>query len=146
MTGKTLADQAVDLLCCHDWPGNVRELENLIWRLMVLVDDAVIEADDIRPFLAAEQSQTRPAETGSSLCADARRHIERYFSAHGGAAPPVGVHARIMAEVEKPLIEETLKITKGNQLRAAEILGLNRNTLRRKIRDLEITIIPTRGR
>ena len=144
MPVKKFTDDAIAALSGHSWPGNVRELENLIWRLVVLVDDAVIDIDHILPFLHDGPPQSH--EAGASLHADARRHIERYFSTHGDAVPPAGVYARIMTEVEKPLIEETLKMTKGNQLRAADILGLNRNTLRKKIRDLDIRLTPVRRR
>lgn len=145
MPAKKFTDDAMAMLSRHAWPGNVRELENLIWRLVVLIDDPVIEAGDIQPVLANLRTQPAAAEAGSNLQGDAQRHIKRYFSAHGDALPPAGVYHRILAEVEKPLIEETLKITRGNQLRAADILGLNRNTLRKKIRELEIDIsIPRR--
>lgn len=146
MPVKKLADDALDLLVARNWPGNIRELENLIWRLVVLVDDTVITAGDILPILEGEKQQSSPVSHGSSLYADARHHIERYFSAHDGDLPPSGVYARIMTEVEKPLLEETLKATGGNQLRAAELLGLNRNTIRKKIRDLNINLAPTKRR
>ena len=146
MPAKKLADDALDLLTAHHWPGNVRELENLILRLVVLIDHAVIEAGDIRPILGESAATSPSAEPGGTLYTDARGHIERYFQTHGDALPPAGVYSRIMIEVEKPLIEETLKATRGNQLRAAELLGLNRNTLRKKIRDLEINLTTSRRR
>ncbi|MGC6484889.1 MAG: nitrogen regulation protein NR(I) [Candidatus Puniceispirillales bacterium] len=146
MPAKKLADDALDVLVSLPWPGNVRELENLIWRLCVLVDDAVIDADHLRPILEDRRTQPESVEPGGSLYADARNHIERYFRTHADALPPAGVYARIMTEVEKPLLEETLKATGGNQLRAAELLGLNRNTLRKKIRELQINLAPTKRR
>ena len=66
------------------------------------------------------------------------QHIERYFAATGDASPVPGLHRRILAEIEKPLIMETLYHTVGNQIKAAHILGLNRNTLRKKIKELNI--------
>ena len=68
------------------------------------------------------------------------RIIDDYFVAHGNSLPPKGVYERVMREVEKPLIKRTLQATGGNQLRAAEVLGINRNTLRKKIRELEIEV------
>ena len=68
-------------------------------------------------------------------------HLERYFLAHGDGLPPAGLYARVLREVEKPLISMTLSATRGNQIRAAELLGLNRNTLRKKIRELEIPVV-----
>lgn len=63
----------------------------------------------------------------------ARRQLRRYFAAHGESLPPPGLYDRILREVERPLLEEALRATDGNQLRAAQLLGLNRNTLRKKL-------------
>ncbi|MFW6027256.1 MAG: helix-turn-helix domain-containing protein [bacterium] len=63
----------------------------------------------------------------------ARRQLRRYFAAHGDSLPPPGLYDRILREVERPLLEEALRATEGNQLRAAQLLGLNRNTLRKKL-------------
>lgn len=68
-------------------------------------------------------------------------HLGRYFAAHGRELPPSGLYARILREVEEPLIGMCLAATRGNQVRAAELLGLNRNTIRKKIRDLDIRVI-----
>ncbi len=144
MPVKKLDDAALVLLTTQPWRGNVRELENLIWQLVLRVDGDVIKAGDLRAVLEDGYPQRRPPK--GSLNADARSHIERYFNAHRDALPPAGVYARIMTEVEKPLLEETLKATEGNQLRAAELLGLNRNTLRKKIRTLDIRLAPKRRR
>jgi len=65
-----------------------------------------------------------------------RRHLQAYFASHGQELPPAGLYERVMGLVEAPLIEETLRATGGNQLQAARLLGLNRNTLRKKIRRL----------
>ncbi len=66
------------------------------------------------------------------------RHLRRYFEAHGDALPPAGLYARILREVELPLLTLALQATEGNQLQAAMLLGLNRNTLRKKMRALDI--------
>ncbi|XDZ66956.1 nitrogen regulation protein NR(I) [Alphaproteobacteria bacterium LSUCC0684] len=144
---KEFSRDALDLLNTLTWPGNVRELENLVLRLLVLVDDPVIKPADIRALMIQPQRNDEDdAEmvAGSSLASaslaeSARFHIDRYFRAHEDDLPPAGLYTRIMAEVEKPLIEETLRATSGNQLKAADLLGLNRNTLRKKIRELGIT-------
>ena len=70
-------------------------------------------------------------------------HLERYFARHGDSLPPAGLYGRILKEVELPLIALTLSATRGNQLKAADLLGINRNTLRKKIRELDIPV--TRG-
>lgn len=80
----------------------------------------------------SEQSQRQ------GLAASIERHLSDYFDAHEGDLPSSGLYDRILAEVERPLLAITLDKCRGNQLRAAELLGLNRNTLRKKIRDLGI--------
>lgn len=68
------------------------------------------------------------------------KYIKNYFDLHGDVLPPDGLYDRIMNEVERPLIEETLRHMKGNQVRVAKILGINRNTLRRRIQNLNISL------
>ena len=68
------------------------------------------------------------------------RYIKNYFDVHGEIFPADGLYSRFMNEVERPLIEETLRRMKGNQIRVAKLLGMNRNTLRRKIQDLNISL------
>jgi len=84
------------------------------------------------------------AETGRTLGAAVEHHLSRYFAMHGEQLPPVGLYDRVLREVELPLIALTLSATRGNQVKAAELLGINRNTLRKKIRDLDIPV--TRGK
>jgi len=144
---KEFSRDALDLLNTMTWPGNVRELENLVLRLLVLVDDVVIRPSDINAVMVQPQSNEEARQVSSSsnpvmlsLAGAAQFHIDRYFRAHDDDLPPTGLYTRVMAEVEKPLIEETLRSTAGNQLKAADVLGLNRNTLRKKIRELGITL------
>lgn len=142
---KTLSSEAMARLKSHGWPGNVRELENLVRRLAVLYADDVIEED----VIVAELDQTRPTTsaaattsvTEESLQTAVLRHIDRYFKAHDGELPPPGVYDRLVREVERPLIQRTLVATHGNQLKAADVLGMNRNTLRKKIRELDIQVV-----
>jgi two-component system nitrogen regulation response regulator GlnG len=68
------------------------------------------------------------------------RHLRRYFDLHGATLPPPGLYQRILREVEAPLIEIALEATGGNQAKCADLLGINRNTLRKKITDLEIHV------
>jgi two-component system nitrogen regulation response regulator GlnG len=77
------------------------------------------------------------------LSAAAERHLRDYFEAHRDGLPPAGLHERVLREVERPLIILSLGATRGNQVKAAQLLGLNRNTLRKKIRELDIEV--TRG-
>ena len=138
LPAKRFTPDAVRALADWTWPGNVRELENLVRRLQVLVGEDTISADMVESELAV----VRPVEAApievESLSASVDQHIRRYFGALDGAVPPPGLHGRILREVEHPLIVATLEITRGNQVKAAEILGINRNTLRKRIRELGI--------
>ena len=133
---KSFASDAIKRLRGWHWPGNVRELENLVRRLAVLQDETIISADAVE----AELSAGVPKNTvqADSLSLSVETHIKRYFDALNGDMPPPGLYGRVLNEVEEPLIVATLAITRGNQLRAADILGLNRNTLRKKIKELNI--------
>ncbi len=133
---KNFAPEAIKKLKGWNWPGNVRELENLVRRIAVLHDDTIISADVVESELSADM----PKDTvqADSLSISVETHIKRYFDALNGDMPPPGLYGRVLREVEEPLIVATLAITRGNQLRAADILGLNRNTLRKKIRELNI--------
>ena len=137
---KTIDPAAMDRLRRHRWPGNVRELENMVRRLAALYSEEVIGTDVIE----AELADTVPATTepeSDGLGSSVEGHLKSYFSAHAGGLPASGLFDRVMREVERPLISLTLEATRGNQIRAAEVLGLNRNTLRKKIRELNIPVI-----
>jgi two-component system nitrogen regulation response regulator GlnG len=69
------------------------------------------------------------------------RQLSQLFSMHSDVLPPVGLYDRVLKDVERPLISLTLQATRGNQIKAAEVLGLNRNTLRKKIRELNIPVV-----
>ena len=84
---------------------------------------------------------TRPAPAPAErLGQSIETHLQRYFDLHGDDLPPPGLYDRILREVERPLIEIALDATGGNQLRCAELLGINRNTLRKKVNDLNIEV------
>ncbi len=136
---KHLTSEAIDRLRAHSWPGNVRELENLMRRLAALTADETVPAAVVeRELMSDTPHQPR---NDNSLGAIVERHLEGYFAAHGASLPPDGLFPRIMKEVERPLIELSLKATRGNQIKAASLLGLNRNTLRKKIRELQIEVV-----
>ena len=123
----------------------MRELENQIRRLVALHSEEVITADIVRSDLL--MAAAVPSESGGgdhSLGTAVEKHLARYFAAHDDGLPPEGLYGRVLAEVERPVIAMSLKATHGNQIRAAKLLGLNRNTLRKKIRELGMTV--TRGR
>lgn len=146
---KTLTNGAKKVLQSFDWPGNVRELENLLRRLCALhpgqqIDGAAVKAEFDRSTseLAGGPMSIMANVTGGNLSQTVRIHLDQYFDFHDDGLPPPGLHARILREVERPLIQKVLAATKGNQVKAADLLGVNRNTLRKKIRELEITMPP----
>ena len=134
---KEIAPEAMELLRAHDWPGNVRELENLIYRATTLYSQRIIDENTLRTELSARKSMS--LNTADRTLPDIiRDHVQIYFDSHDDKLPASGVYDRLLPLVEKPLIEVTLKATEGNQLKAAEVLGINRNTLRKKIVELGI--------
>ena len=141
---KTVNAAGLDLLRRYDWPGNVRELENMMRRIAALYTDEVIDdrALEMEISGAAEggvAESTVPAD--ESLGQAVERHIEAYFAAHGDHLPPAGLYERVVHEVERPLLAIALGATRGNQIKAAEMLGINRNTLRKKLRVLDIPVV-----
>jgi len=137
---KTIDQDAVNRLKAHAWPGNVRELENLVQRLAALYSQETINIDVIEQEFADINPADRPADN-NGLAKSVEERLETYFSSHDGRLPATGLYDRVIHEVERPLITLTLQATRGNQVKASEVLGLNRNTLRKKIRDLKIPVI-----
>ena len=142
---KTYDSEAMEAMRAYSWPGNVRELENLVRRISALYAEDVITGDIVRMELSDNQAENAAAphsvsESGS-LIDSLYYHLTSYFEGHGDDLPPNGLYERVLREVEVPLIELSLQATRGNQIKTAELLGLNRNTLRKKIRDLEIDVV-----
>lgn len=137
---KTIDNNALERLKQHSWPGNVRELENLVQRLAALYAQETIDMDVIEQEFSESSTPVKPADS-EGLSQSVEDQLETYFQAHDGRLPAAGLYDRIIREVERPLITLTLQATRGNQVKAADVLGLNRNTLRKKIRDLDIPVI-----
>ncbi len=135
-----LSPAALELLRQQSWPGNVRQLENVLRRSGLTVSGGEIGAQDISEALGqVPEAMVRPA-VNETLGDAVGRHVQRYFDLHGGLLPPAGIYARILREVEMPLIEIALEATGGNQAKCADLLGINRNTLRKKITQLDIRV------
>jgi two-component system, NtrC family, nitrogen regulation response regulator GlnG len=147
LPAKQIETAAVERLKRYRWPGNIRELENLARRLAALypqetITTAVIDNELAPPVSAPAGEDARPEE---NLSAAVERYLNKYFGGFGDGLPPPGLYHRILREIEYPLLSVALAATRGNQIRAADLLGVNRNTLRKKIRDLEIQVIRTSG-
>jgi len=136
---KNIDAAALDVLQSYGWPGNVRELEHMMYRLCALSSEGNITSDAIVRELKSTQDDG--ATNNNTIEQDVRAHLKLYFGAHGANdLPPPGLYDRILPLLERPLIEMTLTATGGNQVKAAYILGINRNTLRKKINELQIDV------
>jgi two-component system nitrogen regulation response regulator GlnG len=142
---KRIAAGGLELMKRYPWPGNVRELENLVRRLAALYPQDEISAEIIESELKTGERPVVP--DGDALIPDnlsigqaVEHYLQRYFASFGKDLPPVGLYQRILEEVEYPLVLASMTATRGNQIKAAELLGLNRNTLRKKIRDLGVNV------
>jgi two-component system nitrogen regulation response regulator GlnG len=133
---RQIEPEALELLKRQRWPGNVRELENLIRRLAILHSGDTISTADVvqaigQPAMLGGDDDANPASLGAMV----EQHLARAFREQRGGLPPPGLYGRILAEIEKPLLAQCLAAAGGNQIRAAQLLGLNRNTLRKKLRE-----------
>ena len=139
---RKLGIKAQDLFLAYSWPGNVRQLQNVVKRLGLTSREYEISLTEVEQSL-----ENQPEMDGSfgklgteKMSSDIERHLRRYFDLHGNILPPVGLYNRILKELEIPLISLSLEATGGNQARCADLLGINRNTLRKKINDLDIKV------
>lgn len=140
---KSIETAAIDRLKLHSWPGNVRELENVVRRLVALYPQDTLSGQIVEQELAGVTAVTTSIESKSDshdLGEQVERYLTRYFSSFGTDLPPPGLYDRVIREVERPLLSAALAATRGNQIRAAELLGLNRNTLRARIKALDIRV------
>ena len=139
---RHLGIKAQDLFRAYSWPGNVRQLQNVVKRLGLTAREHEISLTEVEQSL-----ENQPEMEGSfgkagteKLSSDIERHLRRYFDLHGNILPPVGLYNRILRELEVPLIGVSLEATGGNQAKCADLLGINRNTLRKKISELDIKV------
>ena len=145
---KSLAQSGGTRLARHDWPGNVRELENMMHRLAVLARDDVITDALVDQQLSQTRPNHQPESTlqfaDESLSLTVQQHLNQYFQSFGSDLPPSGLYQRLTDAIERPLLATTMTAVRGNQIRAAKLLGINRNTLRKKLSDLGVD--PSFGR
>ncbi|MEO1397939.1 MAG: nitrogen regulation protein NR(I) [Pseudomonadota bacterium] len=144
---KVLTRDALERMKAHRWPGNVRELENLIQRLSALYPQEQITAELVENELSSSRvmaSVPEPAAGDDHGLQDAvARFVAPLLEDQKSGGSLEALYETVLHEVEEPLIQLTLRATRGNQIQAAKLLGLNRNTLRKKIKDLDINF--TRG-
>jgi two-component system nitrogen regulation response regulator GlnG len=145
MAPKRFDNEALDVMKAYPWPGNVRELENFVRRLTALYPQDIITREiaesELKPDIASSPAEKGTQRNGPvSISQAVEENMRSYFAEFGEALPPPGLYDRVLAEMEYPLILAALTATRGNQIRAADLLGLNRNTLRKKIRELGVTV------
>jgi two-component system nitrogen regulation response regulator GlnG len=140
---KDVTPEALKVMQQYSWPGNVRELENLVRRLVALYADESISPEIVQHELniGGEQAQMAAMNGQVDLPGAVESHLAKVFSEHEPNLPPAGLYQRTLDQVEVPLISMALNMCGGNQIRAAELLGVNRNTLRKKIRNHGIEIV-----
>jgi two-component system nitrogen regulation response regulator GlnG len=129
---RGVAAEAMDRLAGYDWPGNVRELENVIQRAMVMASTGVIMPEHlpIGPVTAAAAAVSTDASLEEII--ERKMHdCVRGLRGHASA----NLHGLMVGLVEKPLLRAVMRETRGNQVRAAQLLGINRNTLRKKLKE-----------
>ena len=139
---RKLGTKAQDLFRAYSWPGNVRQLQNVVKRLGLTSREHEISLTEVEQSLQSQpEIQGSFGNAGSEkMSNDIERHLRRYFDLHGNILPPVGLYNRILKELEIPLIAISLEATGGNQAKCADLLGINRNTLRKKINELDIQV------
>jgi two-component system, NtrC family, nitrogen regulation response regulator GlnG len=141
---KDFTTEALQELAAYRWPGNIRELENLVKRLLAMeVDDFVSDAAVRRELASYTPDALNSSVTSAAptLTEFLDSYLGQYFAGFGQSLPPNGLYDRLLGELEAPLLRATLTATRGNQLKAAELLGINRNTLRTKLKDRRVQVI-----
>jgi len=138
---RQLTAEAAELLARQPWRGNVRELKNFIYRLSLLAREDVIDVEAILPLLEAEVGTSLPGDGGQAVAEPILVHdiagaVAHWLVTHRPASGTI--YDSAMAAFERPLFAEVLRETAGNQLRAAQALGINRNTLRKRLGELAL--------
>ena len=137
---KQISEEGMNLLCRNYWRGNVRELKNVIYRLVVTGREETLSENAIRQILAVERGEDR-AESASM---EFESHVKSIVQDLMAAPDKDNLYAQALEKFEKPLLIEMMHHAHGNQIKAAKILGINRNTLRKKLNEYQID--PTRSK
>ncbi|MCQ0093196.1 sigma-54 dependent transcriptional regulator [Roseovarius sp. M141] len=137
---RRLSPDALDILRAHDWPGNVRELRHTAERMAWAGRAPLVPASEAAAALQSARVPDRAIPASDTLPDAVAQHVQRYFDLHGQDLPPDGLYHRLLTEFEAPLLRIALDSVAGNQARCAALLGINRNTLRKKLTTLDIEV------
>ena len=129
-----ITKEAMDLLCNYEWPGNIRELENIIQRAALLSPDALLNAADFPSLIMGHANNGNSASLEGLINQKLQSSLSQI-----DLQDMNNLYEMVLHQMERPLINIVLAKTRGNQVKAAEVLGINRNTLRKKIQTLNIT-------
>jgi DNA-binding NtrC family response regulator len=133
----------MNLLKEHSWPGNIRELKNVIERICLLSSSEEIQTSLIKEVISEDRLYIHETEE-DNLEIYFKKHLSKYFKNFDENINIDNLHSIFISKIEKPLIESTLKLFRGNQIKASKCLGFNRNTLRTKINIYGIEVIKKR--
>jgi DNA-binding NtrC family response regulator len=133
----------MNLLKEHSWPGNIRELKNVIERICLLSSSEEIQTSLIKEVISEDRLFIHETEE-DNLEIYFKKYLSKYFKNFDENINIDNLHSSFISKIEKPLIESTLKLFRGNQIKASKCLGFNRNTLRTKINTYGIEVIKKR--
>lgn len=132
---KVLTEPAMKILSRHLWRGNVRELKNVIYRAVVTAREEELSDVAIRQILQSQQQDDQDKEFAANFDHQVRSIVSDIIL---DPKQTSSVYVRALEKFERPLLEEILDQAQGNQIKAAKMLGINRNTLRKKLTEYEI--------
>ncbi len=146
-SSKHLNPTGIRFLKQYSWPGNVRELENFLRRVCLMhtsenISDEILKME-LEKFETMHKSLGGNNPEKEDLAESIGQFLTRFFNSYDQDLPPDGIYQQFLPAFEGPVISRALSATNGNQIRAAKLLGLNRNTLRKKIREHKIKITKT---
>ena len=137
---KILSQAAIEKLRTQEWAGNIYELKSNIERALAMSNMEIISDTDLESELTQHTGDENMHIAGSSFGDIVEAHVKRFLKLHGDQLPAEGLYQAIINEVERPLLRVVLDACDGNQIKASNMLDINRNTLRKKINTLDISV------